>query len=411
MSDEKDKKSFWATLPGILTGLAALIAAISGIWNFIPDPQITSFSADPNSITNGSSANLSWSVSNAGSVSIVPGKCGTDKNGYCRVFPNVTTNYTITAERWGKNPVTKSVIVEVLPKKLPGIMVEEPPKAIFNYSPANPRVDEIIDFDASNSKGRIEHYEWDFGDDSSKLGEKVYHEYSRGGIYNVILKVINAKSESSSFNITINIIDNPPQANGTYSPAYPKIGENITFDASQSKGKGGMISEYMWDFGDGFADSGMVVYHPYLEGGTYKVKLTVIDEKGLKNSSFFDIDIGIYLVTEEFLSVHEYLVSSNGQYKAILQGNGNFCIYNKEWKQINCIKERGQDEGEYFAIMQDDGKFCVYQGANPGEQGKGVKCMGKSREKGQYFAVLQDDGKFCIYRGTPEDRGDWVASI
>ena len=37
MSDESDKKLFWTTLPGILTAIAALIAALTGFFHAYPD--------------------------------------------------------------------------------------------------------------------------------------------------------------------------------------------------------------------------------------------------------------------------------------------------------------------------------------------------------------------------------------
>lgn len=39
MSDEGDKKSFWTTLPGILTGIAAVIVAITGLMQYYPGPD------------------------------------------------------------------------------------------------------------------------------------------------------------------------------------------------------------------------------------------------------------------------------------------------------------------------------------------------------------------------------------
>jgi len=71
MTDKSDKKSFWASIPGILAALAALITDIGGFWSIYPEPSIDRFTTDPNNITIGNSTKLSWSVSNAKSVSII----------------------------------------------------------------------------------------------------------------------------------------------------------------------------------------------------------------------------------------------------------------------------------------------------------------------------------------------------
>ncbi|MEU0538253.1 hypothetical protein [Nocardia sp. NPDC005978] len=52
-----------------------------------------------------------------------------------------------------------------------------------------------------------------------------------------------------------------------------------------------------------------------------------------------------------------------------------------------------------FAILQGDGNFCVYKGTGPGNNLGGVWCSGTSGHS-QVFAVMQGDGNFVIYKGT-----------
>ncbi len=68
-----------------------------------------------------------------------------------------------------------------------------------------------------------------------------------------------------------------PNAYFTYSPSYPYIGDNITFDASRSTGSN---LNYSWDFGDGTAGHGMITNHTYNTYGTYTVTLMVMDDTG-----------------------------------------------------------------------------------------------------------------------------------
>ncbi|RJS77707.1 PKD domain-containing protein, partial [Methanophagales archaeon] len=76
----------------------------------------------------------------------------------------------------------------------------------------------------------------------------------------------------------------PPVASFTYSPESPKVGEEITFDASSSYDTDGTIVKYEWDFGDGNRTEGEVVKHAYSKAGNYTVKLTVTDNDGLQDS-------------------------------------------------------------------------------------------------------------------------------
>jgi len=123
-----------------------------------------------------------------------------------------------------------------------------------------------------------------------------------------------------------------------------------------------------------------------------------------------------FLAVNQFLGVNEYLVSRNGLFFAIVQSDGNFCVYRGSGPGANkgglwCSLSKSQPEGKYFAIVQGDGNFCVYKGTGPGDNKGGVWCsLGASQPAGQFFAVMQDDGNFCVYKGTgPSDNqgGVW----
>jgi hypothetical protein len=77
----------------------------------------------------------------------------------------------------------------------------------------------------------------------------------------------------------------PPIADFTWSPAIPKVGELVTFNASASTPDGGEIVSYEWDFGDGQHASGKIVTHIYTSAGNFTVTLNVTDSEG-----FWDIE-------------------------------------------------------------------------------------------------------------------------
>jgi len=169
------------------------------------------------------------------------------------------------------------------------------PRALLDYAPLQPEVDEFVSFDASKSSdldGKIVDYEWDFGDGDSSHGASksvCRHIYSSSGKFLANLTVTDNEGDQSTKTLEINVKEPLPEAIITYSPINPQVGEAITFDASQSKDKRGRIVNYEWDFDDGYSGNRVSIDHQYLKSGTYNVKLTVTNDKGVKNSSFIDV--------------------------------------------------------------------------------------------------------------------------
>ena len=86
----------------------------------------------------------------------------------------------------------------------------QPPTALFIYSPENPLIGEEITFDASFSydpDGEIVSYEWDFGDESTGEGEVVTHTYSDVGDYTVTLTVTDDDGATNSSSFIISILE------------------------------------------------------------------------------------------------------------------------------------------------------------------------------------------------------------
>ncbi|HII07668.1 MAG TPA: hypothetical protein HA349_10265 [Methanotrichaceae archaeon] len=126
---DNDKKSFWNTLPGILTGIAAVITAIGGLLVILdsmgvfdgdePDgpqielPKIEQFDSDPARINPGEASTLRWAVSGASRATIVPEIGSVDLTGTRRLSPPETTAYILIAENEaGRVEAVVEVIVE-----------------------------------------------------------------------------------------------------------------------------------------------------------------------------------------------------------------------------------------------------------------------------------------------------------
>ncbi len=79
-----------------------------------------------------------------------------------------------------------------------------------------------------------------------------------------------------------------PTANFTFVPTTPAAFTDVRFDASTSTaGLGAVITEYLWDFGDGTIVNSLtsIQTHQFDAVGNYLVRLTVKDNQGRTNQS------------------------------------------------------------------------------------------------------------------------------
>jgi hypothetical protein len=111
-----------------------------------------------------------------------------------------------------------------------------------------------------------------------------------------------------------------------------------------------------------------------------------------------------YLPQGGTLGVGEYITSNNGFYRAIMQEDGNLCVYRKTSNGYTGFvwgaQSKSQGKDNWFTIMQSDGNLCVYRGT-PSNNGGYLWCANTVSIKGKpFFTLMQDDGNLCIYRGS-----------
>ncbi len=168
------------------------------------------------------------------------------------------------------------------------------PTASFTVSPAEPKTNEEVLFDASgstDSDGVIVSYDWDFGDNTTGTGQAVTHSYGSSGDYFAVLTVTDNDGNTGTHTQRLTIEANaPPQAAFDITPSAPKTNEEVAFDATKSTDPDGVIVSYQWDFGDNASGEGITATHSYSSSGTYLVQLTVTDDSG-------NTDIGSQSVT------------------------------------------------------------------------------------------------------------------
>ncbi len=90
------------------------------------------------------------------------------------------------------------------------------------------------------------------------------------------------------------------------------------------------------------------------------------------------------------------LVSPKGLYKATLQGDGNFCVYDSKSKlvwQTGLPKNVADRVGPYTLSMQTDGNLVIYNGKNTAIWSSKTASKGT----GPYSLKMQDDNNLVVY--------------
>lgn len=202
----------------------------------------------------------------------------------------------ISGDYAGANP--RSVEIRLVP---PGTTVIIPPNgapvASFVVTPTPVTTFRPVTFDASASRdegapcGVRCTYAWDFGDGSSGTGMVTSHEYRAAASYTARLTVTDDRGTSATTSQSITVTATPaPKAEFTFSPAEPRFGQEVFFNAAASTAAPGFkLVYYEWDFGTGRGGTGLTVAKRYDidlippgavtgDEATFNVTLTVSDD-------------------------------------------------------------------------------------------------------------------------------------
>jgi PKD repeat protein len=145
-------------------------------------------------------------------------------------------------------------------------------------------------FDAGQSSGatgQIGTWRWDFGDGVTAEGPTVEHTYQEAGAY-VIRLTVETDATANQCNLSTvqhYVVANAPPVADAGKDRVVGVNEEVLFDGSASGDPDGAVRTWLWDFGDGTLQSGMLVRHRFRDPGRFPVTLTVTDDTDLGNNS------------------------------------------------------------------------------------------------------------------------------
>lgn len=248
--------------------------------------------------------------------------------------PSVDTGTTvdIVATPLGTNfanEVPRLVTIRLLPT---GVVV--PPDGLqpkFTFTPASPTDHQSVFFDATTStapaNNPIVTYSWNFGDGATGSGRTTTHSFNSAGTFVVTLTVTDQFNRSASTSQTVSVgAGAGPTASFTVSPATPRVGDFVNFNASSSvPATGRTIRSYTWDFGDGEQKTTTTptTTHDYQSVGTFTVTLTVTDDAGHTAVATAAVTISSDAPTAAFTFTQ---VPPNSDHRVSFDGSGSSAI-------------------------------------------------------------------------------------
>ena len=124
----------------------------------------------------------------------------------------------------------------------------------------------------------------------------------------------------------------------TYSPITPRVGDNVTFDASEFEAQWTETNgSLIWHFGDGDSATGPIVNHTYANPRTYLAGLLASDETGDGAMSQKEVEVREQAPVTIYTSLSENLIKTGQEVtiRGTLTCNGSGV--NDEWIHLRSI--------------------------------------------------------------------------
>jgi PKD repeat protein len=124
-------------------------------------------------------------------------------------------------------------------------------------------------------------YVWDFGDGIFKKGKEVNHCFPGPGKYVVMLSIFDQITGDTirkdvSYDVELDEFDQSI----IHSVNVEMVDNSITFDGVLSALKDFKVTDFYWDFGNGFNPGGPVMNYNFTKRGVYNVRMGLTGDKG-----------------------------------------------------------------------------------------------------------------------------------
>lgn len=132
-------------------------------------------------------------------------------------------------------------------------------------------------------------WSWNFGDGFTSTLQSPTHQYGTTGTFTITLIVTNNEGCSDTTTKTITAAVPPIAAFSSIDESC--VGVAVSFTDESTAGSGANLTNWQWQFGDGFLGSGQHPTHSYGLPGTYTVTLTATNSNGCTDDATATINI------------------------------------------------------------------------------------------------------------------------
>lgn len=157
-------------------------------------------------------------------------------------------------------------------------------------------------FTASLDKDLIEDakystYEWSYSNNTIDNGRSVTRAFSSPGTYTATITHTDPLGNVSQAECPVVTVGIPADTTLTpvceVTPIAGPLNTNFCFSAGKSTilPEGASIASYRWDFEDNAYADGDTAFHIFAEAGTYNVRLTITDERGVTASTVCPVEV------------------------------------------------------------------------------------------------------------------------
>jgi PKD repeat protein len=157
-----------------------------------------------------------------------------------------------------------------------------PPTVAVTVAPAIPQVGEEATFGALAADpdgGAAPTVAWDFDGNGTfdADGASVKHTFATGGAKTVTVRVTDAANEVTQIQKAVSV-NRPPTVTTSHSPADPRVGQAVTFNAEAADADGDKL-EVAWDTNND-RQFGDAPRRTYTRAGNFSARVRVLDGRG-----------------------------------------------------------------------------------------------------------------------------------